>query len=692
MAMIENIRKRRGLLIFIIGLGMLLFLVNDGIMNLVGGSPGSESYGEFNGTTLDRTSYQNMVNSFANCDLYQNDEQAERAAWNNLSEKTVYGPEIEEAGYQIGPDEFEDIMYGNNVSDWVKSVYYRNQNPSPEIITSTQNYFDGTLVPSKRATQYDLITYEYNKQKVEKLIKSGFYANTLDAERDFLSKEDKVKIELVAVKYANISDSLVTVTDGDVRSYYNAHKNDIQYKQNPFREVSLVKYEVLPTQQDSSMIIKRLDDLKGKWASAENDSTWLVNNGFAYNDAAYTPGTLAGETDSLLINSSIGSIVGPYVEKGAYKFSKIIRKDRVVNEAKGRHIFLSAGFRETDSVKVIADSLKQLLDDGASFNSLASKWSQDDSTSNAGGSLGWIKVEELKTATTGKQVKQLITDAEKGKTYVANVPGGFSIYEATDFRYDGIESVLASMTEEILASRETKSAQFNIVRELPLNYSNGEDLLAHLDEEGKSIEVKKIFQTASKRAISGIANSEKISGWAYRSTTDLNDVSEVIAVGDDFYIAVLTQIQDDKVPNYSVVEDKMREGALKQAKYDYIAKLMTTGDLANASLDEIHKGIEGAEKKTVTVRANNNNIAAVGGNEGLTVGAALGTPVDVIPKNPVQGEDAVILYQVKEFTYAELKTNYAEEQGNLQKTLDGYATRVRTTAQSKLVQDFRYKF
>jgi len=612
--MIENIRKRRGLLIFLIGLGMLMFLIPyDAVMGLFGGTPGSESMGEFNGQTLTQASYQNMMGKYRNCGLFDNnDAGAERTAWNNFALETVYGPELESASYQIGPEEFSEIMFGQNVSDWAKSVYYRNQDPTPEAISGIEDYFD-EINNLQRNTQKEMISLEYNKQKLEKLIKSGFYANTLDAEREYLGKNDKVTLEYVAVKYANVSDSLVNVTDGDVRSYFNSHKNDLEFKQNPFREVSLVKYEVTPTSLDSSSIVQRLDGFVDDFRKAPSDSAFLVNEGFGYAEQAYNPGTLAGKFDSLLTKGSAGTIVGPYVEGGEYKFSKIVRKDRIVEEAKGRHIFLSAGFRETDSVKVIADSLKQLLADGANFGSLASKFSADDTTATSGGNLGWTKIEELEPGTTGQEVKQLIADADKGQTYVAKVAGG------------------------------------------------------------------------------GIPNSARIASWAYRSNTDINDISEVLSVGNDFYVAVLTKVQDSEVPEFSVVEDKMREGALKQAKFEYISKQMTSGDLATASLEEINKAIEGAEKRSGSAKANSSNLSGVGGNEALAAGAALGAPEGKISA-PVMGNEAVIMYKVKDVTYADLQTNYAEDQSTLQKKFEGYAGRVRTTAQNKLVKDLRYKF
>ena len=676
---------------------MLMFLIPyDAVMGLFGGSQGNQVVGEFNGSSVTQQKLSRMMQaySFNNSGFYQgNDAGAENKAWNDLAVQTVYGEDLEEAGYQVGPDELENIMFGDNISSWVKSVYYQRQEPTQEIKDNMEARFTSQYSIQNRKQQSKMVAFEYNNQKLEKLIKGGFYANTLDAERDFLAKEDKVKIDYVSVDYANVPDSLVNVTDGDIRAFYSRNKNDIKYKQNPFREVSLVKYEILPSASDTADIVRALEDDLAEFSKADSDSTWLTNQGYGYAETAYTPGALAGKFDSVLVKGSIGSVVGPYIENGEYKVSKVLRKDRVITEAKGRHIFLSASFKEQDSVRVIADSLKQLLDDGANFSALASKWSADDTTSNSGGNLGWTSLEEInKPGNSVAQVKKLLAKGTKGSTYVADVGGGFSVYQPTEFKYDGVESILANMSRQIVPSEETRKNEFKNVSEFYVEFTDGESLLAAVSDQGKAAEVKKIFRTSKN--IPGVSNSEKIVNWANNESTDKNEISDEIYddANGSFYLAVLTEMQDDKIPSFSVVKDQMREGALKEAKYKYIASLMNSAELKNASLDDIKSAIDGAVKKTVTVKANSSNIQGISPNETEIVGSVFGTPEGKISNTPLKGDKAVVLYEVKEITVANLKTSYADEQAAIQKKWEGYVNRVKSTAQNTLVQDYRYKY
>ncbi len=72
MAMIENIRKRRGLLIFFIGIGMLGFLVPyDAVISLFGKTPGSETIGEINGKVINQGSFQKDLLAVQQSNLYR---------------------------------------------------------------------------------------------------------------------------------------------------------------------------------------------------------------------------------------------------------------------------------------------------------------------------------------------------------------------------------------------------------------------------------------------------------------------------------------------------------------------------------------------------------------------------------------------------------------------------------------------
>ena len=50
--------------------------------------------------------------------------------------------------------------------------------------------------------------------------------------------------------YKNIKDDEVSVSDSDVKRYYNAHKNDPKFQQTEGRDISYVKIPVGASESD----------------------------------------------------------------------------------------------------------------------------------------------------------------------------------------------------------------------------------------------------------------------------------------------------------------------------------------------------------------------------------------------------------------------------------------------------------
>ncbi len=370
MAMIENIRKRRGLLIFFIGLGMLGFLVPyDAVMSMFGRTPGSETVGEINGKVITRAVMQEQLVSVQQSNLYRGDDNVENAVWIDLTNDGIYGADIEAAGYRVGEEEYDDLRFGVSPSSMVKTAYYGGI-VTEESRESARNLFE-TQQPIAERAQKAMIVKRYKLEKLEALLKKGIYANTLDAERDHLLKGDKSKVDMVAIKYEAISDSTVTISDSQAMSYFNKNKLNPKYKQNPFREVQLISYDVLASSQDTVEIKDKLSELVSDFKTTKDDSLFVIDESKdrIYLTEDYEPGSTAGDTDSLLMTAPVGAVVGPYQDGGAFKISKIIDKKPIVDRVEGRHIFLASGFQraEKDSVLALADSIKGLLEGGAGF-------------------------------------------------------------------------------------------------------------------------------------------------------------------------------------------------------------------------------------------------------------------------------------------------------------------------------------
>lgn len=85
-------------------------------------------------------------------------------------------------------------------------------------------------------------------QKYFGLVKGGVYVNSLEVARGVEAANKSFSGKWAGKKFSAVPDSLVKVSSGDVKAYYNSHKN--QFKQTPSRTISYVVFEVSPTDND----------------------------------------------------------------------------------------------------------------------------------------------------------------------------------------------------------------------------------------------------------------------------------------------------------------------------------------------------------------------------------------------------------------------------------------------------------
>ena len=125
-------------------------------------------------------------------------------------------------------------------------------------------------------------------------------------------------------------------------------------------------------------------------------------------------------------------------------------------------------------------------------------------------------------------------------------------------------------------------------------------------------------------------------------------------------IAVVDLIKEDGYPEFEAVEEKMRAGALKEAKANYFVELMNGNNL-----DEIANTI--SEPVRTGYKANIQTAAISGsgaGPEPKVVGSAFSIPI-VNMSTPIVGESGVWVIAPEKITEPEDKTDYLEEQTKL---------------------------
>ena len=150
-----------------------------------------------------------------------------------------------------------------------------------------------------------------------------------------------------------------------------------------------------------------------------------------------------------------------------------------------------------------------------------------------------------------------------------------------------------------------------------------------------------------------MTNATELVNWAYNAED--GEISQPILIDDNYVVAILNSSREKGTPDFDAVEEKMRAGAIKKAKGEYYARLMTGGNL-----DEVAEAT-GATVKTAPEVA----------------GLAFSIPVGEM-SNPIIGNNGVWVIAPSSVTEAADKTDFLTEQSALvTKALNGFSLSIR---------------
>ena len=154
-------------------------------------------------------------------------------------------------------------------------------------------------------------------QKFMSLVGMGMYATGLQTQKESNDKNTKYDFDFVQLRYSSVADSLVKVTETDLKNYYSNHKKD--YKQDESRDIYYVVFPIVASDDDRQNTIKSVEDLKGEFGSKDIDAIeQFVNleSEIAFNGKYLAKEDLS-EPIAELFDAADNTVVGPY-EEGNY--------------------------------------------------------------------------------------------------------------------------------------------------------------------------------------------------------------------------------------------------------------------------------------------------------------------------------------------------------------------------------------
>ncbi len=267
------------------------------------------------------------------------------------------------------------------------------------------------LVEAKRET-LQVTSGEVNQALEEQLKKvEGQFSSSAEfqreLEREGLTLEklkrrfrSQVQRELLKQKLIDKLVSHVKVSDGEVRSFYQSHKDSLPPQKEAVR-VSHILLTVEPSPQTQMMVLERakkvLQMLRGgeDFAQLAKDYSDDPSASSGGELGWFAKGDMVPEFDQVAFSLQVGEISDLVRTRFGYHIIKV--QEREGDRVRACHILFSLmpSSQDWEMAQARAESLRQRILNGEDFARLAKEYSQDLASRDNGGDLGWFEPDQL---------------------------------------------------------------------------------------------------------------------------------------------------------------------------------------------------------------------------------------------------------------------------------------------------------
>ncbi len=668
MAAIGKIREQSTLLLIVIGGAMVAFVFLD-FFTGSGFSQPERYVGEVFGEEINMIDYERKVEAYKQSMATvgqpvssQQEQQVRNQVWNDMIQAKIMHAEMSKLGMRISRDEFDDLRFGQNVRPEIaEGENFRNPETGQFDPQLVQQYFAflQQQYPIFYETQVNRIVNERLYEKYNNMVKKGIAVNTLDAKNEYYKQEQKVRFNFVAREFTSLADSLVTVSDKDLKAYYDKHKSGDKFKQDAAVEIKFILFDVEPTEEDEQDIKNDLASLVDDFKSARNDSTFAIKYGESR--SGFTQRLQTEDNDTLIAfaeNAEKGHVVGPFKRGDRYVIAKV-QEIEFEDQATARHILLSnQSGADMASLRTRADSIKRVIQQKKNFAEMVERFTEDPGSKSTGGVYENFNRQMMVAPFT-----EAAFDKPIGSLNVIDTDYGVHLVEPMSRSKARVVNVI-EVDALIRPSNKTFNEVYDEANEFSITAKNLEGLARLAEERGYEVREGKDIKRSSIN-IPGVARSTDAVRWAHNEQkTKVGSVSEPFEFDRKIVVVGLVNRRPDGVAAFDDVKEQIQPDVLREKK-----ATLFKSEMAGLSVSEAVEKFGLSSKLAANVSEKRPNLPGMGA-EPYIVGYALSMPEGEV-SNPIEGIKGVYIIEILSKTVAEPRTEYASFRDELEETKDG---------------------
>lgn len=638
MASLQKIRNHGALLITIVGLAMLAFILGDFLNS---GSSffnrSRENVGVIEGQKIHYTEYEAAKEQLTEVYKIESgrsdfDEdtyaQIRNQVWNMMMMDYTLRAQAKEIGMDVTVDELSELCIGENPHQILRSRRafmdengQFNRDAVKNLIAAIN---DGSEEAAQNANLQQAKAYwlywekavriSYMQEKYTALLQHLLKANSLDAEFAFDSRQKGVSAEYAMQPYYTVADSLVKVSEGDIKKLYNQKKE--QFKQTPNRAIKYVAFNIVPSEDDFKAAETLMNDLQEEFKTTDDIALVVnTNSDIMYDGRDYSEESVPAQFKEFAFakGAKAGDCTEILFENNTYAMARIMK----------------AGYSLPDSVE-----LKAIVEGGEDQE------------------LGWFKADQLP-----KNIAEPALNGKRGDKFTVAQGMGEQTYEIMEIGKPTPKVKLAVLAREVTPSSKTYSIIYNQAKQFIVANNNAEALEKAAQEAGMAV-IPQYNLTATTDKVGQLKASRTIVRWAFDAKEGA--VSDVFECGDQFIVAALTEVNDGEYRSLDAVRAELTFEATNNAKAAYIKKQLKGAETLEAAAQIMNQPVQHIERVSLADSRFGN-----AGMEPAVIGKTIALGENALSE-PIQGNMAVFVVKTGAANNAADELNTEVEKAQLE--------------------------
>tara|TARA_B110000003_G_scaffold276446_1_gene322958 strand:+ start:7999 stop:10161 length:2163 start_codon:yes stop_codon:yes gene_type:complete len=681
MAILSKIRDRSIALIAVIGLALFAFVLDPSTLTDFFDSSKINEVGEVDGESISRQEYAEALDTYkSRSNSTISDMQAAKTVWENILKDKIYTKQLEKAGITIGEtDVLDNIINSPSVQrnpEFLNEAGLFDRDSFMQFLKDTKESEDQNLW-NAWSNYISQVGSNLKRETYNNLIKSGLGASLKEGKYTYQEDNDLISADFVFIPFTSIADSLVSISKSDVESYVK--KNPSGFEVEASRDISYVKFDILPTAEDK-------EDIKNKVASFLEDRDDVnkataqkiviqgLKNTTDYNlffeenssdisiqESYYLKKDLPKVIVDDVLKGNLNNTFGPYEDNKYYKISKITKIFSRPDSVKASSIFIpyigsqgasvSTTKTEEGAKKSIDSIFKLVRRSKKKFAQIASKINID-ASKDKGGDMGWsIHGNSFNSNQFDLDLANFLFDNKTGKVGVVKSKYGYHVIRIDEQKNNQKGVKMITFGREIIPSQKTENSAFQNAEKFALEISSKESNFYDVAKEKSYQDKPAIGLKIMDDRVPGLpGNQRQIITWAFSSDSKVGNIKR-FDIDNGYVVAILTNKTYEGLMSSSKAINRVRPTLLNMKKAEIIKDKMI-----GSSLNEIANTNNVSLKQMDNIALKSPSITGVG-FEPKVVGAMYYAKENQL-FNKVDGNKGVFAFVVTKKEKASELPNY----------------------------------